>query len=353
MPRHPDLLIERLSQPAAAALIAASGTAVVATGSVEQHGKHLPLGTDAFAAASIAERVAARLGTVVASLGPAGVAPYHLSWPGTLSLRPATLAAVMVDVCGGLHGAGAHRIVVVNWHEGNSPTLRLAADEAQRRYGVQVVIAESHVITHTLYPEEMEFTHAGSMETAAVLAYDAALVHLENAAEPSERQAAETAHGLFRRPDVYPVLRDFRQIAATGWYGRPERATPTGRSRSPRRSPTMWWPAPARSGRRSAPTPAAVQRRAPGHQGVGSSPRLTPRSPGRADRNERDPGHHAGGAAARLRRARHGGGADAGARAGRGARARAGLRDLRHRPEDRGRPVPGDLAAGAAVHHRP
>jgi creatinine amidohydrolase len=226
LPRHPDRLIERLSQPAAARLIAASGVAVVATGSVEQHGGHLPLGTDAFAAASIAERVAARLDTVVASLGPVGVAHYHLSWPGTLSLRPGTLRAVLVDVCGGLRGAGARRIVVVNWHEGNSPTLRLAADEAQRSHGVQVVIAESHVITHTLYPEEMEFTHAGSMETAAVLAYDAALVHLEDATEPSEREAGEVAHGLFRRPDVYPVLRDFHQIAATGWYGRPERATP-------------------------------------------------------------------------------------------------------------------------------
>jgi creatinine amidohydrolase len=225
MPRHPDRLLERLSQPAAAGLIAASGVAVVATGSVEQHGGHLPLGTDAFAAASIAERVAARLGTVVASLGPAGVAHYHLPWPGTLSLRPSTLAAVLVDVCGGLRGAGAQRIVVVNWHEGNSPTLRLAADEAQRRHGVQVVIAESHVITHTLYPEEMEFTHAGSMETAAVLAYDPSLVHLQNATEPSAREAGEAAHGLFRRPDVYPVLRDFHQIAATGWYGRPERAT--------------------------------------------------------------------------------------------------------------------------------
>jgi creatinine amidohydrolase len=226
LPRHPDRLIERLSQPAAARLIAASGVAVVATGSVEQHGGHLPLGTDAFAAASIAERVAARLDTVAASLGPVGVAHYHLSWPGTLSLRPATLGAVLVDVCGGLRGAGARRIVVVNWHEGNSPTLRLAADEAQRSHGVQVVIAESHVITHTLYPEEMEFTHAGSMETAAVLAYDASLVHLEDATEPSEREAGEMAHGLFRRPDVYPVLRDFHQIAATGWYGRPERATP-------------------------------------------------------------------------------------------------------------------------------
>ena len=96
MPRHPDRQLERLAQPAAAALIAASGTAVVATGSVEQHGGHLPLGTDAFAAASIAERVAARLDTVVASLGPVGVAHYHLPWPGTLSLRPATLGAVLV-----------------------------------------------------------------------------------------------------------------------------------------------------------------------------------------------------------------------------------------------------------------
>jgi creatinine amidohydrolase len=224
MPRHPDRHIERLAQPEAAALLAASGVAVVATGSVEQHGGHLPLGTDAFAALSIAERVADRLDTAVIQLGPVGVAHYHLAWPGTLSLAPSTLAAVLVDICGGLRSAGAHRIVLVNWHEGNSPTLRLGADEAQRRHGVQVVIAESHVITHTLYPDEMEFTHAGSMETAAVLAYDSSLVHLDKATPPSERTAGEAAHGLFRRPDVYPVLRDFHQIAATGWYGRPELA---------------------------------------------------------------------------------------------------------------------------------
>jgi creatinine amidohydrolase len=224
MPRHPDRLIERLAQPAAAQLIAASGVAVVATGSVEQHGGHLPLGTDLFAAASIAERVAARLDTVVASLGPVGVAHYHLAWPGTLTLRPATMAAVLVDVCGGLAAAGARRIVVVNWHEGNSATLRLGADQAQQEHGAAVVIAESHVITHTLFPDEMEFTHAGSMETAAVLAYDPSLVHLENATEASDRAAGEVAHGLYRRPDVYPVMRDFHQVAATGWYGRPELA---------------------------------------------------------------------------------------------------------------------------------
>jgi creatinine amidohydrolase len=224
MPRHPERQLERLSQPAAARLLAGSGTAVIATGSVEQHGGHLPLGTDAFAALSIAERVAERLDTVVASLGAVGIAPYHLAWPGSLTLAPATLAAIVLDICGGLRSAGAERIVVVNWHEGNSPTLRLAASAAQQQHGVQIVIAEAHVITSSQYPGEMEFTHAGAMETAAVLAYDADLVRLDEATEPSDHAAGEAAHGLYRRPDVYPVLSDFRDIAPTGWYGQPARA---------------------------------------------------------------------------------------------------------------------------------
>ncbi len=224
MPRHPDRQLERLAQPVAARLLAASGTAVIAAGSVEQHGGHLPLGTDAFAALSIAERVAFRLDTAVAPLGPIGVAPYHLSWPGTLSLSPGTLSAVLIDVCGALRLAGVSRVVLVNWHEGNSPALRLAAAEAQQRHGLRIVIAEAHVITHSLYPDEMEFTHAGSMETAAMLAYEPGLVRLGQATEPSDLESGQAAHGLYRQPDVYPVLQDFHDIAPTGWYGRPGRA---------------------------------------------------------------------------------------------------------------------------------
>lgn len=229
MPRHLDRQLERLSQPVAARLLAASGTAVIAAGSVEQHGGHLPLGTDAFAAQSIAERVAFRLDTVVAPLGPVGVAPYHLPWPGSLSLSPSTLTAILVDVCAALAQAGVSRVVLVNWHEGNSPTLRLAAAEAQQRHGLRILIAETHVITHSLYPDEMEFTHAGSMETAAVLAYEPGLVSLDHLVEASDLASGETAHELFRQRDVYPVLQDFHDIAPTGWYGRPERAE-TGRA---------------------------------------------------------------------------------------------------------------------------
>lgn len=224
MPRHPDRQLERLSQPVAARMLAETATAVVAAGSVEQHGGHLPLGTDAFAAQSIAERVAFRLGTFVAPVGPVGVAPYHLPWPGSLSLSPATLTAVVLDVCAALSRAGASKIVLVNWHEGNSATLRVAAAQVQQQHPVRIVIAETHVITHSMYPDEMEFTHAGSMETAAVLAYDPGLVQLDRKIEASDHSAGEAAHGMYRQPDVYPVLQDFRDIAPTGWYGRPERA---------------------------------------------------------------------------------------------------------------------------------
>lgn len=224
MPRHPDRQLERLSQPVAAELFERSRVAVLAAGSIEQHGSHLPLGTDFFAALSIAERVAFRLDTAVVTLGSVGIAHYHGGWGGSLTLSPETLIAVFVDICGGLRSAGVERIVVVNWHEGNSATLRLAADKAQRLYDLQIVIGESHIITNSLYPDEMEFTHAGAMETSAVLAYDASLVHMEKATAPSDRSSGDEAHALFRRHDVYPILRDFHDIAPTGWYGHPERA---------------------------------------------------------------------------------------------------------------------------------
>lgn len=214
------MLLHEMTQPEAAEALG-RGTAIVVTGSVEQHGSHLPLGTDYHAALSIALRVAERIGAPVLPVSPVGVAPYHLPWPGSLTLRPRTLIDLLVDVAGGLSAAGAERILVVNWHEGNTPTVRLAADEIQRAYPVRVVVAETHIITNSLFPEEMEFTHAGSMETAAVLAHKPDLVHIDRLAGGDPVELGNDGHALFRRRDVFPIMRDFREVAGTGWYGSP------------------------------------------------------------------------------------------------------------------------------------
>lgn len=210
-----------LTQPEAARRLA-GGTAILVTGSVEQHGGHLPLGTDAFAALTVAERVARRMDAPVLPLSPVGVAPYHMPWPGSLTLRPETFVRMLVDVCEGLTAAGVSRVVIVNWHEGNTPSIRLGADEVQRRVPVRVVVVESHIITSSLFPDEMEFTHAGAMETAAVLAYSPSLVRLDATTPGTDVDTGTEGHALFRRRDIFPIMRDFREVATTGWYGSPE-----------------------------------------------------------------------------------------------------------------------------------
>ncbi len=217
--------LERLSQPEAEARLRATRLAVMAPGSIEQHGPHLPLGTDAFAADALAEEVARKLDTVLVPLSLVGVSPYHLSWAGSLSFKPQTMIAMIEDVCEALAHHGVERILFVNWHEGNSPTLRLAGDSVQRKFNLTVVVAESHLITNKLFGERAQLTHAGNMETAAVLMVDPDLVDLSKATNPTPQEEGDRGHAIYRQRDVYPIMRDFHQVARTGWYGKPEEAT--------------------------------------------------------------------------------------------------------------------------------
>ena len=75
------------------------------------------------------------------------------------------------------------------------------------------------MITHTMFPDEMEFTHAGAMETTAVLGYEPSLVHLDKMIEASDRLSGESAHALFRSRDVYRscvISTSLHRLAGTG-----------------------------------------------------------------------------------------------------------------------------------------
>jgi creatinine amidohydrolase len=222
--RREHLLLANMTQPEAEQALA-RGTAILVTGSIEQHGGHLPLGTDALAALTIALRVAERLEAPVLPLSAVGVAPYHLPWAGSLSLSPETLGALMFDVCDGLARAGVERVLVVNWHEGNSAAIRIGADRVQQALPLRVLVVEGHIVTNALFPEEMEFTHAGSMETAAILAHEPGLVRLDRLVGGDSVERGSDGHALFRRRDVFPIMSDFREVAATGWYGSPDAIT--------------------------------------------------------------------------------------------------------------------------------
>ena len=220
-----EIRLARLSQPEAEARFKSSHLAVLAPGSIEQHGPHLPLGTDAFAADVLAEEVARKMNGVLVPLPLVGVSPYHISWAGSLTLKSQTMIAVIEDICECLAAHGVEKALFVNWHEGNSPTLRLAADGVQQKFKIRAVIAESHLITNKLFGERAQLTHAGNMETAAAMMYDPSLVDLSKATNPTPQEEGDEGHAIFRQRDVFPILRDFHEVASTGWYGKPEEAT--------------------------------------------------------------------------------------------------------------------------------
>lgn len=102
-------------------------TLILPLGATEQHGPHLPLGTDTLRAAELAARVAGLLpGCLVAPALPIGCSDEHTGFAGLLSLEAETLAAVIVDCARRMVGWGVRRLALLSAHGGNGRGLALA-----------------------------------------------------------------------------------------------------------------------------------------------------------------------------------------------------------------------------------
>jgi creatinine amidohydrolase len=218
-------LYELTSQDVAAAL-ARSPIAVLPFGSVEQHGPHLPCGTDTMAADMVARALAYRIGALHVPFGPYGVTPIHAGHPGTISLRRHTFEALVADVCAELIDMGATRLVFVNWHELNTPSLDAVATDIQDETNARVFVAQACYVAQRLYADSGgSLTHGGGIETMAAMAYDESLVKVERAGGGTRPPGAADADAMRRSSEVYGFITDVAEIASEGWYGDPRWAT--------------------------------------------------------------------------------------------------------------------------------
>jgi creatinine amidohydrolase len=217
-----------LTQPEIAGQLASNPLVILPAGSVEQHGSHLPTGTDIYAANVVSHAVAERMDGLVLPGGPLGVTPMHMPYEGTLSLSPSTYMGVVKDTCVSAASHGAKRLLIVNWHEGNSPSLSLTAESLHRDHGMSVVICHACYVAAELYgPDCGGLTHGGEIEALAVLAYRPDLVHLDRVERSSDHTQGHQMDKLRRTSTFQPILTDIRSIAPSGWYGTPEKATVT------------------------------------------------------------------------------------------------------------------------------
>jgi creatinine amidohydrolase/Fe(II)-dependent formamide hydrolase-like protein len=130
------------SWPEIDAYLATSKAILIPIGSTEQHGPNGLLGTDAICPEIIAKRAGDEAGILIGPTFNVGQAQHHMGFPGTITLRPSTMIAAMVDWAQSLSHHGFERIYWLNGHGGNSPTINAAFSEIH--HGVTFGAEESN-----------------------------------------------------------------------------------------------------------------------------------------------------------------------------------------------------------------
>jgi creatinine amidohydrolase len=219
-------IFANLTQPEIAEQFKRNPLVLMPTGSVEQHGAHLPTGTDSFAAEMVAAAVAQRMDGVVLPGPMVGVTPMHMPYAGTVTFTPDTYIRVITETCESAASHGAKQLMIVNWHEGNIPSLAIAAEDLHRRVGMTVLTVQACYVAEEMYGAACNgLTHGGEIEALAVLATRPELVHLDRVGRSSDHVRGRHMDKLRRTRSYQPVLTDIRNIAPTGWYGDPTGAT--------------------------------------------------------------------------------------------------------------------------------
>jgi creatinine amidohydrolase len=196
-------------------------TVIIPVGSLEEHGPHLPLGTDAFHAQEVARRVAESRPVLVAPPVFYGICRSTREHPGTVSISGDTLRALLKDLGREFHRQGLRRLVFISGHAGGTHMGALVeAGEALLTEFADLRVAVVNVLdllreVLTARPDLIKTkgdSHAGEVETAIMLAAHPKLV---KGSAPAEWPGFPK----------YELVRDKRRYWPGGVWGDPGRAT--------------------------------------------------------------------------------------------------------------------------------
>lgn len=144
---------------------------ILPTGSIEQHGLHLPLGTDSMLAESFSTELAVRKGIAVCPPLVFGFSGEHSRFPGTIDIGLGAFTDVVERIVSSLLSTFG-RVYIINYHGGNSAALEALVKDLGRDdvYLIHFWRAAKDVMDRLTGQDNIGIEHAGEFETSFMLA---------------------------------------------------------------------------------------------------------------------------------------------------------------------------------------
>ncbi len=209
--------------------------AILPVGSVEQHGPHLPLGTDYLIAMQLGKELINYFNSKYAStslrlvLLPPIIYGYSIMWasyPGTITISVDTLRMLLKDIINSVIRSGVKDLLVLNSHAGNSDILKVALREiAEAHNDVTLCLVTIWEVIGDVINDVLstKFFHADEAETSVALALGLRVKRAERG-EDIFRYYNDFWHSLdlTKRPKIYVFRRESGTVTRLGAYGRPD-----------------------------------------------------------------------------------------------------------------------------------
>jgi creatinine amidohydrolase len=169
-----SLLLEEMTSPEFSKRAKTKPLVIVPFGSLEEHGSHLPLCTDAFQAEEVAVRVAEKFDAIVLPTIKYGECRSTRNFPGTISLSSKTVRHLAFDIVSELSRNGIDKVMMLTGHAGTGhmAALREGALKAlENDRQLKVMVLSDYDIAYGLLGKEFPKTdgHGGEIETSRIM----------------------------------------------------------------------------------------------------------------------------------------------------------------------------------------